>query len=323
MAGDSKKLQPIIVKKIKKGGHGHHGGAWKIAYADFVTAMMAFFLLMWLLGSTTEGDKKGIADYFASPLKVALLSSGSGAGDASHVVKGGGQDLTRSTGQVKRGDIEAKRDTVNLHVLKQEQVRAEIARLEDLKRKVEAKIAASERLAGLSSQLRLDMTRDGLRIQIVDEQNRPMFASGSAVVQPYMRELLQAIGEVLIEVPNRLTLEGHTDALPFAGGDRGYGNWELSADRANASRRELVTGGLGDDRVLRVQGLASSQPFDTTDPRAAANRRISIIVMNRDAEDRMFRTEPEPAAPPLPDAPVAPIVNPVPPIVSRSDAATR
>ena len=318
-----KKLQPIIIKRIKKGGHAVHGGAWKIAYADFVTAMMAFFLLMWLLGSTTEGDKKGIADYFASPLKVALLSSGSGAGDASHVVKGGGQDLTRSTGQVKRGDIEAKRDTVNLHVLKQEQVRAEIARLEDLKRKVEAKIAASERLAGLSSQLRLDMTRDGLRIQIVDEQNRPMFASGSAVVQPYMRELLQAIGEVLIEVPNRLTLEGHTDALPFAGGDRGYGNWELSADRANASRRELVTGGLGDDRVLRVQGLASSQPFDTTDPRAAANRRISIIVMNRDAEDRMFRTEPEPAAPPLPDAPVAPIVNPVPPIVSRSDAATR
>jgi len=323
MAGDSKKLQPIIVKKIKKGGHGHHGGAWKIAYADFVTAMMAFFLLMWLLGSTTEGDKKGIADYFASPLKVALLSSGSGAGDASHVVKGGGQDLTRSTGQVKRGDIEAKRDTVNLHVLKQEQVRAEIARLEDLKRKVEAKIAASERLAGLSSQLRLDMTRDGLRIQIVDEQNRPMFASGSAVVQPYMRELLQAIGEVLVEVPNRLTLEGHTDALPFAGGDRGYGNWELSADRANASRRELVAGGLVDDRVLRVQGLASSQPFDTVDPRAPANRRISIIVMNRDAEDRIFHTEPEPAAPPLPDAPVAPIVNPVPPIVSRSDAATR
>jgi chemotaxis protein MotB len=124
MAGDAKKLQPIIVKKIKKGGHGHHGGAWKIAYADFVTAMMAFFLLMWLLGSTTEGDKKGIADYFSSPLKVSLLSHGSGAGDASHVVKGGGQDLTRTTGQVKRGEVDAKRDTVNLQALKQEQVRA-------------------------------------------------------------------------------------------------------------------------------------------------------------------------------------------------------
>ena len=118
MAGDSKKLQPIIVKKIKKGGHGHHGGAWKIAYADFVTAMMAFFLLMWLLGSVTEGDKKGIADYFNSPLKVALLQSGSGSGDSSHVIKGGGQDLSRQGGQVKNGDVEAQRKTINLAALK-------------------------------------------------------------------------------------------------------------------------------------------------------------------------------------------------------------
>ena len=147
MAGDAKKLQPIIIKRVKKGGHAHHGGAWKIAYADFVTAMMAFFLLMWLLGSTTEGDKKGIADYFASPLKVALLSSGSGAGDASHVIKGGGQDLSASTGQVKRGDKEAERSTVNLHKLKEEQVRAEVARLEDLKKKVESRIDTSSKLA--------------------------------------------------------------------------------------------------------------------------------------------------------------------------------
>jgi len=322
MAGDAKKLQPIIVKRIKKGGHGHHGGAWKIAYADFVTAMMAFFLLMWLLGSTTEGDKKGIADYFSSPLKVALLSHGSGAGDASHVVKGGGQDLTRTTGQVKRGEVDAKRDTVNLQALKQEQVRAEIARLEDLKKKVEERIASS-RLASMASQIRLDMTRDGLRIQIVDELNRPMFASGSAVVQPYMRELLQEIGHVLAEVPNRLTLEGHTDAQPFAAGERGYSNWELSADRANASRRELVAGGLADDRVLRVQGLASSLPFDAADPKAPANRRISIIVMNRDAEDRMFRTAPEVAAELGVEAVAPAVVTPVPPIVSRSDAAAR
>ena len=177
MAGDAKKLQPIIVKRVKKGGHAHHGGAWKIAYADFVTAMMAFFLLMWLLGSTTEGDKKGISDYFQSPLRVAM-SGGSGSGDSSHVIRGGGQDLSRTTGQVKRGDIEAKRDTVNLQALKQEQVRAEIARLEDLKKKVEEKIEASPKLAPMASQLRLDMTRDGLRIQITDERNRPMFASG-------------------------------------------------------------------------------------------------------------------------------------------------
>ena len=295
MAGDAKKLQPIIIKRVKKGGHAVHGGAWKIAYADFVTAMMAFFLLMWLLGSTTEGDKKGIADYFGTPLKVALLSSGSGSGDSSHVVKGGGEDLTRSTGQVKRGDIEAKRRTVNLQALKAEQVRAEVARLEDLKNKVEQAIAANAKLAGMKSQIRLDMTRDGLRIQIVDEENRPMFDSGSAAVKPNMRELLREIGAVLTEVPNRLTLEGHTDAMPFAAGERGYSNWELSADRANASRRELVAGGLPDDRTLRVQGLASSTPFDTQDPRAPANRRISIIVMNREAEDRVFKTKPDAA----------------------------
>jgi chemotaxis protein MotB len=315
MAGDAKKLQPIIVKKIKKGGHGHHGGAWKIAYADFVTAMMAFFLLMWLLGSTTEGDKKGIADYFQSPLKVAM-AGGSGSGDSSHVIKGGGQDLTRTTGQVKRGEVESKRDAVNLHALKQEQVRAEIARLEDLKKKVESKIAASARLAQMATQIKLDMTRDGLRIQIVDEQNRPMFSSGSAVVQPYMRDLLHEIGQVLTEVPNRLTLEGHTDSQAFIGGERGYSNWELSSDRANASRRELVAGGLADDRVLRVQGLASSQPIDSADPRAASNRRISIIVMNREAEDRMFRTAPE-VAEALETEPS--VITPVMPIVSRTE----
>jgi chemotaxis protein MotB len=292
MAGDAKKLQPIIVKRVKKGGHVAHGGAWKIAYADFVTAMMAFFLLMWLLGSTTEGDKKGIADYFASPMKVAL-SGGAGSGDASHVVKGGGEDLTRSNGQIKRGDVDAPKKAINLAALKAEQRRAEIARLTEIKNTIEQKIQASERLKALSSQLRLDMTRDGLRIQIVDEQNRPMFASGSPVVQPYMRELLQAIGSILTEVPNLLTLEGHTDANPFQGGERGYSNWELSADRANASRRELMAGGLAENRVLRVQGLASSQPFDRADPTSPANRRISIIVMNRDAEDRVFRTTPE------------------------------
>jgi chemotaxis protein MotB len=293
MAGDAKKLQPIIIKRVKKGGHAVHGGAWKIAYADFVTAMMAFFLLMWLLGSTTEGDKKGIADYFASPLKIALLASGSGAGDSSHVVKGGGQDLTRTTGQVKSGDVTAPKHTINLHALKAEQVRAEVARLEDLKRKIEEKINGNQKLAAMKSQLRLDMTRDGLRIQIVDEQNRPMFTSGSAAVQPYMRELLREIGGVLGEVPNRLTLEGHTDAQPFQGGDKGYSNWELSADRANASRRELVSGGLPEDRTLRVQGLAASLPFDPLDPAAPSNRRISIIVMNREAEDRLFRTAPD------------------------------
>jgi chemotaxis protein MotB len=312
MAGDAKKLQPIIIKRVKKGGHAVHGGAWKIAYADFVTAMMAFFLLMWLLGSTTEGDKKGIADYFGSPLKLALLNGGSGSGDSSHVVKGGGQDLTRSTGQVKRGEIDAARATVNVHQLKAEQIRAEVARLEDLKRKVERAVAANPKLSSLGSQILLEITHDGLRIQIIDQDGRPMFASGSAAVQPTMRELLREIGALLGEVPNRLTLEGHTDALPFStsagSSERGYSNWELSADRANASRRELVAGGLPQEQVLRVQGLAASNPYDRRDPAAPANRRISIVVMTREAEDRVFRitpAEPPPDAAPAPDADAA------------------
>jgi chemotaxis protein MotB len=290
MAGDAKKLQPIIVKKIKKGGHAAHGGAWKIAYADFVTAMMAFFLLMWLLGSTTEGDKKGIADYFQSPLKVALMG-GSGSGDSSSIVMGGGQNLTMRSGQVRNGEIETKKSTINLRKLKAEQRRAEISRLEDLKEQIEKKLAASSSLDALKSQIRLDMTRDGLRIQIVDAEGRPMFASGSAVLQPYMRELLQAIGSVLQKVPNRLTLEGHTDSLAFSAGEAGYSNWELSADRANASRRELLSGGMTPDRVLRVQGLADSTPIDPNAPEAPQNRRISIIVMTRDAEQQVYHPE--------------------------------
>jgi chemotaxis protein MotB len=287
VAGDAKKLQPIIIKRVKKGGHAAHGGAWKIAYADFVTAMMAFFLMMWLMGSTTEGDRKGIADYFSTPLKLKMLGGGSGSGDSSSVVKGGGDDLTRSHGQVKRGDVEAPARSVNLQALKAEQARADRARLERLKEEIERKIESNEKLRALKSQIRLDMTREGLRIQIVDANNRPMFASGSAVVQPYMRDLLQEIGTLLIDVPNRLTLEGHTDAQNFGNGVAGYTNWELSSDRANASRRELMVGGLPEARVMRVQGLAASVPFDKNDPLAPVNRRISITVMNRDAEDRV------------------------------------
>ena len=318
MAGDAKKLQPIIVKKIKKGGHSAHGGAWKIAYADFVTAMMAFFLLMWLLGSTSEGDKKGIADYFQSPLKVALLNGGSGSGDSSSVLKGGGTDLTRSHGQVKRGDVEAPRSTINLQALRHEQRVAEATKLQELSEQVENELKNNAKLAQYASQIKLDLTRDGLRIQIVDELSRPMFDSGSAVVKPYMRELLRAIGSVLLEVPNRLTLEGHTDAQPFGAGDAGYSNWELSADRANASRRELVAGGLTEERVLRVQGLASSQPFNRDMPEDPQNRRISIIVMNRDAEDRFYRPTADRVEPQ--QATVDPTIRPEKPVLVSSPA---
>jgi chemotaxis protein MotB len=297
VAGDVKKLQPIIVKKVVKGRHGTHGGAWKIAYADFVTAMMAFFLMMWLIGSTTDGDKKGIADYFQTPLRISLLGGGSGSGDASHVVKGGGEDVSRSAGQVKKSDVEAEKSTFNLRKLKEEQVRAEVAKLKELKERIESELRNNASLAQYASQIKLDMTRDGLRIQIVDEQARPMFDSGSAAVKPYMRELLRMIGGVLLEVPNRLTVEGHTDAQPYAAGERGYSNWELSSDRANASRRELMAGGLPEDRVLRVLGLAASSLYVKDDPLDPQNRRISLIVMNREAEDRVLRPEPAAEAP--------------------------
>ena len=285
--------QPIVVKKIKKGGAGAHGGAWKIAYADFVTAMMAFFLLMWLLGSTAEGDKEGIADFFQNPLKVGL-EGGSGSGDSSSVIKGGGEDLTRSLGQLKRGDVQGNK-TINLDAARDPSAIArgndaaefeatERAALLDLKGQIEALIEASSALRVLKDQLVMDITEEGLRIQIVDEQNRPMFAQASDVLQPYTRTLLHAIGRALNQVDNRISLSGHTDASRYAGGSRGFSNWELSANRANASRRELVAGGLEDDKVIRVVGLADTVPFKADDPYDPTNRRISIIVLNRKAE---------------------------------------
>jgi chemotaxis protein MotB len=276
-------LQPIVIKRIKKVAGGHHGGAWKIAYADFVTAMMAFFLLMWLLGSTSKGDLKGIADYFNSPLKVAM-AGGNGSGDSSSIIQGGGQDLTRQTGQVKNGENAAERRAINLQAAKAEYARQEKERLEELKLRIEAAINTNTALWQFKNQIRLDLTIEGLRIQIVDEQNRPMFDSGRAALKDYTRDILREIGRALAGVDHRLTVSGHTDATPYSGGDRGYSNWELSADRANAARRELLTTGMDDKKILRVVGLASSVMANPADPYDSINRRISIVVMNRDAE---------------------------------------
>ncbi|MCC7059949.1 MAG: flagellar motor protein MotB [Burkholderiaceae bacterium] len=289
MAASERKIQPIIVKRVRKVARGgHHGGAWKIAYADFVTAMMAFFLLMWLLGSTTKGDLEGIADYFRTPLQVAL-SGGSGSGDSSSLVQGGGTDLTRTIGAERRGDIEARQKKINLQALRAELRRVEQQRLTRLKAQIEAAIASNPRLSEVRSQIRLDMTPDGLRIQIVDAQNRPMFDLGSPVVKDYMRELLHEIAGVLNSVDHRLSLSGHTDAAPYSGGERGYSNWELSADRANATRRELVAGGLNESKVVRVLGLGPSVMYDLDNPRNPMNRRIMIVVLNHEAEARVYR----------------------------------
>jgi chemotaxis protein MotB len=288
MAAPDKSKPTIVVRRIKKGHHGHHGGAWKIAYADFVTAMMAFFLLMWLLGSTSKGELNGIAEYFNSPMKVSMMG-GSGSGDSSSVLQGGGTDLTRTNGQVKRGDIEAKKRSINLQALKADFAKAEAGRLKDLMAKVETMLDSDPRLKPFRNQIRADIIKDGLRIQIVDDQNRPMFDVGRAVVKDYMRDLLREIGRVLNEVDNRIMLSGHTDASSYQNGQRGYSNWELSADRANASRRELIAGGMSEEKIFRVVGLASSTPFNLEDPKDATNRRISIIVMNKEVEARLIR----------------------------------
>jgi chemotaxis protein MotB len=276
--------RPIVVKRIKKVGGAAHGGAWKIAYADFVTAMMAFFLLMWLMGSTTKGDLHGIADYFKTPLKVAM-GGGSGSGDSSSVVTGGGKDLTRKFGQVKNGETVAEKKTYSIKAGQEALERAEAARLKALKAQIEGVIEGSSSLKPYSKQLLLDITTEGLRIQIVDEQNRPMFASAKAELQPYTKEILQAIGRSLNEVPNKISLSGHTDATPYSSGEIGYSNWELSSDRANASRRELIAGGMDENKIMRVVGLSSVVPFDKQDPFSASNRRISIIVMNKKTEE--------------------------------------
>jgi chemotaxis protein MotB len=285
-AASEKAKSTIVIKRIKKAGHGHHGGVWKIAYADFVTAMMAFFLLMWLLGSTTKGDLKGIADYFQSPLQVAL-AGGSGAGDADSVIQGGGPSLTDAAGQAKRGDVEAEKQRRARE--RAERARRERAQMEDLKARLESALLANPQLAELRHQIRVEITPDGLRIQIVDDFNRPMFALGGAQVQPYMRDLLREIGQVLNQVDRKIVLTGHTDAAPYAGGERGYSNWELSADRANASRRELIAGGMDPAKVVRVVGLADSSLLNKDNPRDPLNRRISIIVLNKLAEEKLAR----------------------------------
>lgn len=293
-----KQLQPIIIKRVKKGGHAAHGGAWKIAYADFVTAMMAFFLLMWLLGSTAKGELEGIAEYFQNPIKVSLMG-GAGTGNSDSILPGGGRDLSKQAGQVDSGDAERAAKMMGAQMaraddIKRERLRQEQARLDELEANIRNLIESKPELAAFKDQIQLQKTPDGLSILIVDNQNRPMFDTGSALVRPHMREILQTIGKAMGKVENRITLSGHTDATPYGNGDRGYSNWELSADRANATRRELVAGGLPDDKLVRVEGLASSRLLFPGRPNDPANRRISIVIMTREAEERML---PAPGAP--------------------------
>ncbi len=286
MADDTQR--PIVIKRIKKGGHAAHGGAWKIAYADFVTAMMAFFLLMWLLGSVNKAKLQGISDYFKTPLKVAL-SGGQGVGEQTSIIKGGGDDITKKTTLDSKRSEESEQTKKKPEENTEQNKAQEAARLSELKEKLNTLIESNPKLQQFKNQIKIDITSEGLRIQIVDDQNRPMFDSGSAVMKPYTRDILHEIGRTLNDVPNRISLSGHTDSVQYASGPRGYSNWELSADRANASRRELLTGGLLQTKILRVVGLADAVPFLKNDPAAPINRRISIIVMKKEAEEAITK----------------------------------
>lgn len=284
--------RPIIIKKIKKGGGGSHGGAWKIAYADFVTAMMAFFLLMWLLNATPKPKLAGISEYFKMPLKVAMMGGPAVAASDSVIKNTGGKDITLKQGQVKPIDgPKGKEKKVDIQDAKEALKQAEAKKLQELKQKIEKTIDESEMLSKFKKQLLIDITSEGLRIQIVDDQNRPMFNSAKAELQPYAKEILQQMGQMLNGVENKISLSGHTDATPYASGDKGYSNWELSADRANASRRELIAGGMDETKLLRVVGLSSAALFDKENPFNPINRRINIIVMNKEAEETAIKDE--------------------------------
>ncbi|MEI6836747.1 MAG: flagellar motor protein MotB [Alcaligenaceae bacterium] len=285
---------PIVVKKIKKVAGGHHGGAWKIAYADFVTAMMAFFLLMWLLGSQSAGDLSGIAEYFKTPLKVAM-QGGSGAGASNSILVGGGRTLTTKVGQDRVVEDIPTKKTVNPRVPRKKPdvsdyeflKKTEMDRLKGLEQQLKQMIESNPNLSQFKNQIMIDIDTDGLRIQIVDEKNRAMFSVAKAELEPYAKVILRAMGPMINSVPNKIKISGHTDALPFNAGNKAYGNWELSAERANAARRELINGDMDADKVLQIDGMGSAVPFDKDNPLNPVNRRIAIIVMNMKAEARV------------------------------------
>lgn len=277
---------PIVIKRIKKSA-GHHGGAWKIAYADFVTAMMAFFLLMWLLVSATEKEREAIQQYFNRPL-ISIFDE-PGAASQTAVIEGGGGDVARRPAEPgDRPTLPPPRspDPREAEAAHRE---AERQRLKTLKKKIESAIDLRETLKPFREQLLLDLTPEGLRVQIVDEQNRPMFGVGETTLQPYTRDILQELGRLLNDVDHKISLAGHTDATPYASGEQKYSNWELSADRANASRRELLAAGMDETKVIRVVGLSSAVPLDRKDPFAAINRRISLVVLNQETEESITR----------------------------------
>jgi chemotaxis protein MotB len=301
-----KNAQIIIVKRRKKGGGAHHGGAWKVAYADFVTAMMAFFLVMWLVNSVTKEQRAAMFDYFKNPSMeqgksphAAPGQMGPGGASTSVINLGGSMDAPR-VNIVTAPDPAAKAEphpfNIDADAAKTIADAADQKKLESLLAELRQAINTSQTLSPYKDQLLLDITPEGLRVQIVDQQNRPMFDLGSAKLKDYTNTILKTLAGYLNSVPNRISLTGHTDIRPYPGGVN-YTNWELSADRANAARRALEAGGLAPEKIARVVGLSSSVLFDKEKADDPINRRISIIVMTKEAEDTALKTESRPEMP--------------------------
>ncbi len=293
---EKEQVRPIIViRRRKGGGGGHHGGAWKVAYADFVTAMMAFFLVMWLVGAANNSQKAAISEYFKNPSMTrgtstqapAGIAGPGGASDSMIDMHGSSLRVPHGSSSVAAmGEPPAPLENAK----KQAEGKAEAKRLEALRVQLEEAIQKSAALAPFKDQLLLDITPEGLRIQIVDKRNRAMFDTGSARLKSYTTAILHELAHFINGVPNAISISGHTDAAPYGGG-KNYSNWELSADRANAARRALVEGGMHADKVARVVGLSATVPFDRKHPDAAINRRISIVVMTRAAQAAALKPE--------------------------------
>jgi chemotaxis protein MotB len=269
--------QSIIIKRVNKCPHAAHGGAWKIAFADFMTAAMAFFLMLWVLGGTNDEEMKAIAEYFRNPTvieaspQVLVESKSQGRPTNSIIDAGGFQDVpTGKEGEGGNDDAAKER---------------EAAEMEALKLQIEKKIQSDPELSKLQHQLKLDVTPNGLQIQILDDRKRPMFESGVDIPREYAAKLIKEVGEILAGTDRPISIAGHTDSSRYASDE--YTNWELSADRANAARRLLIRGGVPEKRIAQVVGLADTVPFDRENPYNPRNRRISIIVLSKDAENRL------------------------------------
>lgn len=313
---DKAKRPIIIVKRRRKADAAHHGGAWKVAYADFVTAMMAFFLVMWLVAAVTKEQRAAMFEYFKNlsmeqgkSVKAAKGVNGPGGASTSLINLGGGMDAPKSAIRKDTG-LAAGTQTIpkDLDEAQRLAAEAEKKQLESLMDDLRKAIERSQALQPFKDQLLLDITPEGLRIQIVDAQNRPMFDLGRSNLKPYTTSILHELVSYLNTVPNRISLSGHTDVTPYVARN-GYTNWDLSADRANAARRALESGGLQAGKMARIVGLSSAVLFDKNNPRNPINRRISIIVMTKKAEEAALHTDtmaPVSAPAEAPDSAVAP-----------------